>query len=232
VPAQDGGRADQEQSAGRQPAPERGQDHAIGRAPARWSSGASEDEQLSAEDEELEIPIGFRAASDDEDVDQQAEEGVEESQEHRAASVGVSAVLVKPPTVACRRVEAWLSEGGGEAASPPGQTDLCTPRAMALTPIREVRGSGSFLRRPELGVPATNWRAEQGIRPAVMIRKTWGGNATWIGAGTQERLMSVCRTGRQQGVDVIEALTELQRQPQPELLPGPDHPGARPGSGR
>jgi hypothetical protein len=78
----------------------------------------------------------------------------------------------------------------------------------------------TFLRRPELGVPATNWRAEQGIRPAVMIRKTWGGNATWIGAGTQERLMSVCRTARQQGVDVIEALTELQRQPQPGLPPG------------
>jgi len=78
----------------------------------------------------------------------------------------------------------------------------------------------TFLRHPELGVPATNWRAEQGIRPAVMIRKTWGGNATWNGASTQERLMSVCRTGRQQGIDVIEALTELQRQSQPGLLPG------------
>jgi hypothetical protein len=32
--------------------------------------------------------------------------------------------------------------------------------------------------------------------------------------------MSVCRTGRQQGIDVIEALTELQRQSQPGLLPG------------
>lgn len=78
----------------------------------------------------------------------------------------------------------------------------------------------TFLRHPELGVPATNWRAEQGIRPAVMIRKTWGGNATWSGAGTQERLMSVCRTSRQQGIDVIEALTEVQRQPQSGLLPG------------
>src|SRR5215471_20878804 len=76
------------------------------------------------------------------------------------------------------------------------------------------------LRRRELGVPATNWRAEQGIRPAVMIRKTWGGNATWKGARTQECLMSVCRTGRLQDVDVIGALTELQRQPHSELLPG------------
>jgi hypothetical protein len=53
-----------------------------------------------------------------------------------------------------------------------------------------------------------------------MIRKTWGGNATWKGAGTQERLTSVCRTGRLQGIDVIGALTELQRQLQPGLLPG------------
>jgi transposase len=78
----------------------------------------------------------------------------------------------------------------------------------------------TFLHHPELGVPATNWWAEQGIRPAVMMRKTWGGNATWNGARTQERLMSVCRTGRLQGVDVIGALTELQCQPRPVLLPG------------
>jgi transposase len=78
----------------------------------------------------------------------------------------------------------------------------------------------TFLRHPELDVPATNWRAEQGIRPAVMIRKTWGGNATWRGARTRERLMSVCRTGRLQCIDVIGALTELQRQRQPALLPG------------
>jgi transposase len=90
----------------------------------------------------------------------------------------------------------------------------------------------TFLRHPELGVPATNWRAEQGIRPAVMIRKTWGGNATWNGAGTQQCLMSVCRTGRQQGIDVIKALTELQRQRHPGWLPGlvlPVHDAGRGG---
>lgn len=78
----------------------------------------------------------------------------------------------------------------------------------------------TFLRHPELDVPATNWRAEQGIRPAVMIRKTWGDNATWKGARIQECLMSACRTGRLQGGDVIGALTELQRQPHLGLLPG------------
>ncbi len=89
----------------------------------------------------------------------------------------------------------------------------------------------TFLRRPELGVPATNWQAEQGIRPAVMIRKTWGGNATWNGARTQECLMSVCRTGRLQGVDVIGVLTELQRQRHPGLLPGLVLPVAVPDRG-
>ena len=126
MPVQDGGWTDEEQSAGGQPAPEGGQDHTIGRAPARWSSGASQDEQLLAEDEELEIPIGYRAAADDEDADQQPEEGVEESQEHWAASVGVSAVLVKPPT-ACRGVEARLSNAGGEAVARGRGTPISTP---------------------------------------------------------------------------------------------------------
>jgi len=35
-----------------------------------------------AEDEELEIPIGSRATPDDEQVNQQAEESIEESQQH------------------------------------------------------------------------------------------------------------------------------------------------------
>lgn len=89
----------------------------------------------------------------------------------------------------------------------------------------------TFLRHPELDIPATNWRAEQGIRPAVTIRKTWGGNATWKGARTQECLMSVCRTGRLQGVDVIGALSELQRQQHVGLLSGLvlPAPGQHPG---
>jgi len=64
VPAEDRGGLHQEQGAGGQPAPERGQDHAIGSPPARSSSGASKDEQLLAEDEELEIAIGTRSTTD------------------------------------------------------------------------------------------------------------------------------------------------------------------------
>ena len=48
------------------------------------------------------------------------------------------------------------------------------------------------------GLEATNWRAEQALRPAVVNRKVWGGNRTWRGAHTQEILNSVRQTCRQQ----------------------------------
>jgi transposase len=75
----------------------------------------------------------------------------------------------------------------------------------------------SFLTHP--GVDATNWRAEQAVRPAVVNRKVWGGNRTWRGAATQGRIMSVLRTASQQGVDGIDFLTRLARAPTPEHVP-------------
>ena len=68
----------------------------------------------------------------------------------------------------------------------------------------------TFLTRP--GVEATNWRAEQAIRPAVVNRKSWGGNRSWRGARTQQVAMSVIRTARQQGVDPIELMAAAQRE--------------------
>ena len=88
VPAQDRGRLHQEQGARRKLAAECGQDHAIGCPPLRPSSGASQDEQLLAEDEEFEIAIGSLATPDDDQVNQKAEEGKEQGQQHGAASVG------------------------------------------------------------------------------------------------------------------------------------------------
>jgi transposase len=35
------------------------------------------------------------------------------------------------------------------------------------------------------GMAATNYRGEQSIRPAVVNRKVWGGNRTWLGAWAQ-----------------------------------------------
>jgi transposase len=71
----------------------------------------------------------------------------------------------------------------------------------------------TFLTTP--GIAATNWRAEQAIRPAVVNRKNWGGNRTPHGADVQRTLMSVIRTSRQQNVCPITLLTDLLRQSTP-----------------
>jgi len=68
------------------------------------------------------------------------------------------------------------------------------------------------------GVDATNWRAEQAIRPAVVNRKVWGGNRTWRGAATQGRIMSVLRTAVVRGVDPIEFLVRFARAPDPTAV--------------
>ncbi len=57
----------------------------------------------------------------------------------------------------------------------------------------------TFLKRPD--VPATKYRAEQAIRPAVVMRKMCGGNRTWNVAHTQEVTTTLFRTCDQQGRD-------------------------------
>jgi transposase len=78
------------------------------------------------------------------------------------------------------------------------------------------------------GVQATNWRAEQALRPAVVNRKQWGGNKTWNGARTQQVLMSVIRTARQQQLDPITLLIDVARQPYPTVAPKLQIPGPSP----
>ena len=68
------------------------------------------------------------------------------------------------------------------------------------------------------GVEATNWRGETGVRPAVVNRKTWGGNRTESGAVVQGRIMTFLRTATQQGVDAIELLVTLAREPMPGVV--------------
>ena len=70
------------------------------------------------------------------------------------------------------------------------------------------------------GVDATNWRAEQGVRPAVVNRKVWGGNRSDPGAETQGRLMTFLRTAHQQGADAIALLVDLARAPNPGVVAG------------
>ena len=64
----------------------------------------------------------------------------------------------------------------------------------------------TFLKQP--GVQATNWRAEQALRPAIVNRKSWGGNRSRAGAHTQVITMSVIRTARQQHTDPVELMAD------------------------
>jgi transposase len=81
----------------------------------------------------------------------------------------------------------------------------------------------TFLSRPE--VEATNWQAEQAIRPAVVNRKVWGGNRTWAGAAAQGVLLSVLRTCWQTECAPLDFISQTlcafgnPHLPPPALLP-------------
>jgi transposase len=68
-------------------------------------------------------------------------------------------------------------------------------------------------------IDATNYRAEQAIRPAVVNRKVWGGNRTWAGARTQVVLMSVLRTCAQRLHPAFDFLVQALCRPRPQPLP-------------
>ena len=57
-------------------------------------------------------------------------------------------------------------------------------------------------------VPATNYRGEQAMRPAVVNRKVWGGNRTEAGAQAQAVTMSVLRTCKQQAKDALTYVSQ------------------------
>ncbi len=73
-----------------------------------------------------------------------------------------------------------------------------------------------FLIEPD--TDATNYRAEQAIRPAVVNRKVWGGNRTWVGARAQSVLTSVLRTCAQLGKSALDFLVATLCAPRPAPL--------------
>lgn len=90
------------------------------------------------------------------------------------------------------------------------------PNRRLLAHLRSEREHMfTFLTTP--GVQATNWRAEQALRPAVVNRKSWGGNRSWTGAHTQQIALSVIRTARQQQQDPIKLMVDAQRQTEPAV---------------
>ena len=77
----------------------------------------------------------------------------------------------------------------------------------------------TFLRQP--GIDATNHKAEQAIRPAVVNRKVWGGNRTGHGAVAQAILMSILVTLRQNGQDALDFFSRQLRSRDLLALPIP-----------
>ena len=78
---------------------------------------------------------------------------------------------------------------------------------------REFPAAFTFLWDPS--VDATNWRAEQAIRPAVVTRKVCGGNRTRRGADTRQVLASVVRTAYQRQLDLAPLIITMLRSPRP-----------------
>jgi hypothetical protein len=65
---------------------------------------------------------------------------------------------------------------------------------------------------------ATSNAAERALRRMVIARKVWGGNRSWKGAQTQQVLVSVLRTIRQQGKDPFPRMVDLLRSPAVQIL--------------
>ncbi|MGZ5444004.1 MAG: IS66 family transposase [Thermoanaerobaculia bacterium] len=76
-----------------------------------------------------------------------------------------------------------------------------------------------FLFLDRLDVEATNWPAEHAIRPAVINRKTSGGNRSDPGAAAQAILTSIIQTCHQQGTSSLEAFKSMLRHPIPTRYP-------------
>jgi transposase len=89
-------------------------------------------------------------------------------------------------------------------------------RRLANHLLRERDALFTFFSCP--GLEATNWRAEQAIRPMVVTRKVWGGNRASRGAHTQGILVSILQTCRQQLRCASSILQKLICAAQPKPL--------------
>jgi transposase len=95
------------------------------------------------------------------------------------------------------------------------RTTVPAVRRFAAHLDREWAALFSFLYDSTLD--ATNWRAEQALRPAVVNRKVCGGNRTWVAAQTQQILMTVFRTSRQRALDPLLIVGDLLRARTPRV---------------
>ncbi len=108
-----------------------------------------------------------------------------------------------------------LAQLGRLIDNPPVLADAERFAAHLATEFPAVFG---FLWDPS--VDATNWRAEQAIRPAVVTRKVCGGNRTRHGADTQQVLASVVRTVHQRHLDLTPLIATILHATDP-VVPEP-----------
>jgi transposase len=139
----------------------------------------------------------------------------------------VKAVLQAALDVRDRRAAGDMSDHGAAVArghliahllallDAPSRLADCQRLAAHLT--TELEAVFSFLF--DRALDATNWRAEQALRPAVVNRKISGGNRSPRGASTQQILSSVVQTARLRELDPREVLVELLRAPEPIVSP-------------
>jgi len=103
----------------------------------------------------------------------------------------------------------------GDLLDAPGSVADCQRLAGHLT--TEFTALFGFLF--DLTLDATNWRAEQALRPAVVNRKVSGGNRSPRGATTQQILASVIQTARLRELDPREVLVHLLHARHPTASP-------------
>jgi len=137
----------------------------------------------------------------------------------------VAAVLHQALALRKRRNEAMVSDRGFRIAK--GKIEAKMDRLLdepdlhdeslrfAIHLLRYRQGLFLFLDRAD--VDATNYRAEQAIRPAVINRKTSGGNRTSRGARAQAVIMSVQRTARLRSLSAMDTFQQMLRDPSPRV---------------
>lgn len=104
-----------------------------------------------------------------------------------------------------------MEQGASRSRRSPRRTPMNYP--MATT------SSGPVSTPIDLTLNATNWRAEQALRPAVVNRKVSGGNRSTRGAAAPEILSSVIQTARLRNLHPRDVIVDLLRAPQPTVSP-------------
>lgn len=148
---------------------------------------------------------------------------------HARLPVEVEALLRRGLAVRDRRDAGTISAHGAKVAGGRLSKQLMLALERSST-VRAVERFANHLAREFVAVfnflfhealDATNWRAEQAIRPAVVTRKMCGGgNRTWRGAETQQVLASILRTASQRGLDANEIFVQMLRSPVPVIPAG------------